>query len=182
VHLGEMKKLTLTFFIVSLILVPQLYLQAQVEPVSKWIFRIGPKISFATKAIANNDAGVGIIGAAEKNIHKNLSVGAETGFTYFLGDKSYFMYGKNKAYTIPLMVEIKRYFLSQYYISPRIGGIYFLLNNLSKTHIQFAYGFASGINLPKESNRINIQAGYTSFRYDHLQRGYATLAAAIIIN
>jgi hypothetical protein len=177
-----MKKLALTFYIVTLILSPQLHLQAQIEPVSKWIIRIGPNSSFATKGIANNDAGVGIIGAAEKNIHKNLSLGAEIGFTYFLGDKSYFMYGKNKAYTIPLMAEMKLYFLSQYYISPRIGGIYFLLNNLSKAHIQLAYGFAGGINLPKKSNRINIQGGYTSFRYDHLQRGYATLAAAIIIN
>jgi hypothetical protein len=109
-------------------------------------------------------------------------VGGETGFNYFFGDKSYSMNGKNKAYTIPLMAEMKLYFLSQFYISPRLGALYFLLNDQSNGHVQFAYGFAGGFNLPKKSNRINIQAGYTGFRHDDVQRGYATLAVAIIIN
>lgn len=155
---------------------------SQIQPVSKWVYHIGTSISFATRSIASNDAGIGIMGGVEKNIYRNLSIGAETGFTYFIGDKSYTIGGKNKAYTIPLLAEIKVYFLSQFYVSPRAGAIYFLLNNLSKGHVRLAYGFTGGFNLPKKSNRINIQAGYTGFRYDGVQRGYATLAAAIIIN
>ena len=146
------------------------------------MFHIGPSISFATNSIANNDAGIGIIGGVEKNIYRDISLGAETGYHYFLGDKSYSIDGKNRAYTIPLLAEIKIYFLSQYYISPRVGAIYFLLNDQVKSHIRLAYGFTGGFNLPKKSNRINIQAGYTGFRHDGVQRGYATLAAAIIIN
>lgn len=155
---------------------------SQIQPTSKWIYDIGPSISFATNSIGNNDAGIGIIGGVEKNIHKNISVGAETGFTYFIGDKSYSVDGKNKAYTIPLLVEMKVYFLSQFYVSPKAGAIYFLLNDQSEGHMQLAYGFTGGLNLPKKSNRINIHAGYTAFRHDDVQRGYATLAAAIIIN
>jgi hypothetical protein len=155
---------------------------SQIQSASKWAFHIGPSISFATKAIANNDAGIGILGGIEKNIFRNLSIGAETGFSYFIGDKTYSTDGKNKAFTIPLVAQLKVYFLSQFYISPRVGVIYFLLNDQSKGHIQLGYGFNGGFNLPKKNNRVNIQAGYTTFRYDHVQRGYATLAAAIIIN
>ena len=158
------------------------YTYSQIQPSSKWIFDVGPSISFATTSIANNDAGIGIQGGVEKNIYKNISVGAETGFTYFIGDKSYSVDGKNKAYSIPLLAEIKVYFLSQFYVSPRAGAIYFLLNDQSKSHVRLAYGFTGGLNLPKKSNRINIQAGYTGFRHDAVQRGYVTLAAAIIIN
>ena len=84
--------------------------------------------------------------------------------------------------SIPLLAELKVYFLSQFYVSPRAGAIYFLLNDQSKSHVRLAYGFTGGLNLPKKSNRINIQAGYTGFRHDAVQRGYVTLAAAIIIN
>ena len=155
---------------------------SQIQPTSKWIYDIGPSISFATRSIANNDAGIGIMGGVEKNIHKNISIGAETGFTYFIGDESYSVDGKNKAYTIVLLAEMKVYFLSQFYVSPKAGAIYFLLNDQSEGHVQLAYGFTGGFNLPKKSNRINIHAGYTAFRHDDVQRGYATLAAAIIIN
>ena len=158
------------------------YTYSQIQPSSRWIFDVGPSISFATTSIANNDAGIGIQGGVEKNIYKNISVGAETGFSYFIGDKSYSVDGKNKAYSIPLLAELKVYFLSQFYVSPRAGAIYFLLNDQSKSHVRLAYGFTGGLNLPKKSNRINIQAGYTGFRHDAVQRGYVTLAAAIIIN
>jgi len=178
----EMNKLTTSLCLLFVIVTMSFPAYSQIQPVSKWIYDIGPSISFATRSIANNEAGIGILGGVEKNVYKNISIGAETGFTYFIGDKSYSVEGKNKAYTIPLMAEVKVYFLSQYYLSPKGGAIYFLLNDLSKGHLRLAYGFTGGFNLPKKSNRINIQAGYTSFRHDAVQRGYATLAAAIIIN
>jgi hypothetical protein len=177
-----MKKLTLSICLTPVFFTLPFLSYAQIQPVTKWIFQVGSSVSFATKAIANNDAGIGIIGRAEKNIYKNYSIGVETGFNYFIGDKSYSMYGKNKAYTIPLLAEMKVYFLSQFYIVPRLGALYFLLNDQSTGHIQFAYGLAGGMNLPKKNNRINIQGGYTAFRHDHVQRGYATLAVAVIIN
>jgi len=177
-----MKKLTLLLFLFSLTSIVPLEICAQIQPVSKWMFHIGPSIAFGVKSIAHNDAGIGILGGVEKNIYKNISVGAETGFTYFIGDKTYTINGKNKSYTIPLLAEMKFYFLSQYYISPRAGAVFFLLNAETKSHVRLAYGFTGGFNLPKKSNRINIQAGYTAFRHDAVQRGYATLAAAIIIN
>lgn len=176
-----MYKLTLSLFILLLVVAIPIHSTAQIQPASKWIYDIGPSISFATKSIANNDAGIGILGGVERNIHKRLSVGAETGFTYFIGDKTYSVEGKNKAYTIPLLAEVKVYFLSQFYVSPRVGSIYFLLNDQSKGNISLAYGLAGGFNLPKKANRINIQLGYTGFRYQNVQRGYITLAAAIII-
>lgn len=151
-------------------------------PSNKWIYRVGPLISFATSHIANNEAALGILGGVERTVYRNLSIGAETGFNYFIGDNSYSTDGKNKAYTIPILAELKLYFLSQFYVSPRLGGIYFLLNDESRGHAGLAYGFAGGLNLPKKNNRINIQTSYTGFRHRGVQRGYATLAAAIIIN
>ena len=177
-----MSKLTVSLFSLLVAASVSIHTYSQIQPTSKWIYDIGPSIAFATHSIANNDAGIGILGGVEKNIYKNISAGVETGFTYFFGDKSYSVDGKNRAYTIPLLAEIKVYFLSQFYVSPRTGAIYFLLNDQSKSHVQLAYGFNGGCNLPKKSNRISIQAGYTGFRHDDVQRGYATLAAAIIIN
>jgi hypothetical protein len=52
---------------------------------------------------------------------------------------------------------------------------------MSSARVRFGYGVASGINLPKKTNRLNVQVAYTGFRYDGISRGYATLAAAIII-
>ena len=177
-----MNKLTTSLILSLFVTFIPGYTNSQIQTTSKWIFDVGPSISFATTSIANNDAGIGIQGGVEKIIYKNIGVGAETGFNYFIGDKSYSVDGKNRAYTIPLLAEIKVYFLSQFYISPRAGAIYFLLNDQSKSHVRLAYGFTGGFNLPKKSNRINIQAGYTGVRHDAVQRGYATLAAAIIID
>ena len=177
-----MSKLTVSLFLLLVAASVSIHTYSQIQPTSKWIYDIGPSIAFATHSIANNDAGIGILGGIERNIYKNISAGAETGFTYFFGDKSYSVDGKNKAYTIPLLAEIKVYFLSQFFVSPRTGAIYFLLNDQSKSHVQLAYGVTGGCNLPKKSNRISIQAGYIGFRHDDVQRGYATLAAAIIIN
>jgi hypothetical protein len=177
----KMNKLTLFLAVLLTTAITPCCTYSQIQPVSKWIYDIGPSISFATQSIANNNAGIGILGGIEKNFYRNLSVGAEIGFTYFIGDNSYTVDGKNKAYSIPLLAELKVYFLSQFYVAPRVGGIYFLLNDQPDSHVRLAYGFAGGFNLPKKSNRINIQAGYTSFHHDDVQRGYATLAAAIII-
>jgi hypothetical protein len=177
-----MNKLTFSLSLFLALVTASSTIYSQIQPVSKWIYHIGPSISFATQAIANNEAGIGISGGVEKNVYRNISIGAETGFTYFIGDKSYSVEGKNKAFTIPLLAEIKVYFLSQFYVSPRAGAIYFLLNDQSKSHLRLAYGITGGFNLPKENNRINIYAGYTGFRHDAIHRGYATLGAAIIIN
>jgi hypothetical protein len=182
VHPAEMNKLTFYLYLVVATVSVSSTSYSQIQPVSKWIYDIGPSISFATNSIANNDAGIGIMGGVEKNVYKNISIGVETGFTYFIGDKSYSVEGKNKAYTIPLLAEVKVYFLSQFYLSPRAGAIYFLLNDQSRSHVRLAYGVTGGFNLPKKNNRINIQAGYTGFRHDSIQRGYGTLGAAIIIN
>ena len=154
---------------------------AQVQPISKWIYHAGPAISFAPRFIANNEAAIGLVAGMERNIYKNLSVGAETGFHYFIGDKTHSTDGKNKAYTIPVFCELKVYFLSQFYAGPRVGAIYFLLNNDARSHVRLAYGLASGFNLPKRNNRINLQAAYTGFAYG-THRGYASVAAGIIIN
>lgn len=146
-----MDKLTIFLLILLATVFVPLPIWSQTQPVSKWIYHIGTSISFATKSIANNNAGIGILGGIEKNVYKNINIGAETGFNYFIGDKSYSIDGKNKAYTIPLLAEIKVYFLSQFYASPRIGGIYFLLNDQSEGHIRLAYGFNAGFTLPKKA-------------------------------
>jgi hypothetical protein len=177
-----MKKLTICVCVFMMTIAVSLKTYSQTQPVNKWIYRVAPSISFATSHIANNDAGLGILGGVERSIYKNLSVGAETGFNYFIGDNSYSTDGKNKAYTIPVLAEMKLYFLSQFYVSPRVGAIYYLLNDEANGHVGLAYGLAGGFNVPKKNNRINIQTCYTSFRHGGVQRGYATLAAAIIIN
>ena len=173
---------TRRIYSLAIAVVLSLPVSSQVQPVSKWIYHIGPSISFATRFIANNEAGLGILAGIEKNVYRNISIGAQTGFNYFIGDKSYSIDGKNKAYTVPLFAEVKVYFLSQFYACPRVGAIYFLLNNEAKSHVRLAYGLAGGFNLPKKNNRINIQAAYTAFQHATVHRGYATLAAAIIIN
>jgi hypothetical protein len=177
-----MKKLTIYLCSLIVTVAFSVDIYSQTQPVNKWTYRVGPSISFATSHIANNEAGLGILGGIERYIYRNISLGAETGFNYFIGDNSYSTDGKNKAYTIPVLAEMKLYFLSQFYVSPRLGAIYFLLNDEANGHVSLAYGLAGGFNLPKRNNRINIQAGYSGFRHDGVQRGYATLVAAIIIN
>lgn len=153
----------------------------QIEPTSKWILRGGPAVAFATQSIAMNEAGIGLIAGVEKHVYKILGIEAEAGFIYFIGDKTYSIYGKNKAYAIPFLAGLKTYVLSQVYVTPRLGIIYFHLNDLPSGYVRPAYGLAAGVNLPRKTNRINIQAGYTGFRKNDVQRGYATLAAGIII-
>ncbi|WP_315819610.1 hypothetical protein [Paraflavitalea speifideaquila] len=56
------------------------------------------------------------------------------------------------------------------------------MNDMRAAAFRPGYGIAGGLNLPKNFNRINIQFGWTGFGYQRTQRGYATLAASIIIN
>jgi hypothetical protein len=114
-------------------------------------------------------------------ISKYFAAEAEAAYSYFTGDNVIYVDAKNKSYAIAVLAGIKAYTLSNVYASLRTGAVYFLLNNMSSARVRFGYGAASGINLPKKTNRLNVQVAYTGFRYDGISRGYATLAAAIII-
>ena len=144
--------------------------------------RLGASVSFALNNIAANNVGIGGMAGVEKPVSKSFSAEAEMSYTYFTGDGALYAEGKNKAYTLPVMAGIKFYPLQNIYASLRTGAVYFLLNNMSSARIRMTWGIAGGINLPKKINRVNIQMGYTGFHYEGVQRGYATLAAAIIIN
>jgi|ADGO01.1.fsa_nt_gi hypothetical protein len=145
-------------------------------------FRVGASIAFGLTNIAHNTVGIGGVAGVEKKVNKVLAAEAEVAYTYFTGDKSVYMQGKNKAWNIPLMAGVKAYVLPGVYGSLRAGGIYFLLNDQPDTHIRPCYGVAAGTNFPQRHQRLNVQLGYTGFRYNGDSRGYATLAASIIIN
>lgn len=145
-------------------------------------YRLGPSLSFGLSHIANNNVGLGGIAGVERNIHGIFAAEAELSYVYFTGDKALYNDGKNKAYTIPAMLGVKAYFFPNTYISARAGGIYFLLNQMSSPELRLSYGLAAGTNFPPKTNRINVQLGYNAFRHYSITRGYATLAAAIIIN
>jgi hypothetical protein len=125
--------------------------------------------------------GLGGIVGAEKMISKHFAAELEASYNYFTGDKAIYADAKNKSYAIPLLAGIKVYPISNVYASARTGAVYFLLNNMSSPRAALGYGLASGINLPQKTNRLNVQMAYTGFRYDGINRGYATLAVAIII-
>lgn len=118
----------------------------------------------------------------ERSVHRVFSPEAEISYSYFFGDKVLYSNGSNKAYTVPLLLGIKTFFVPQFYVSPRVGAVYFKLNGSERSKFTAAYGLASGFNFPKKTNRLNFQLGYTGFRYNGFHRGYATLAFAIIIN
>jgi hypothetical protein len=149
---------------------------------NKTRFRLGATIAFGMNSIADNDVGVGGVAGAEKPFNKLFAGELEASFTYFTGDKVVYPGGDNKAWAIPVMAGIRLYSLSWLYGSVRAGAICFLLNHETSTHIRAAYGIAAGMNIPEKNNRLNLQLGYTGFRFDGKSRGYATLAAAILIN
>jgi hypothetical protein len=149
---------------------------------TKTRFRLGATIAFGLSSIADNDVGVGGIAGVEKPFSKLFAGEVEASFTYFTGDKSVYPDGDNKAWALPLMAGLRLYSYSWLYGSVRAGAVCFLLNHETSTHIRAAYGIAAGMNLPEKNNRLNIQLGYTGFRFDGKSRGYATLAAAILIN
>jgi hypothetical protein len=145
-------------------------------------FRVGATIAFGLTRIADNNVGIGGIAAVERFFSSRFAGEIEASYTYFTGDKGVYPGGDNKAWTIPLLAGVKMYAKKWLYGSLRAGAICFLLNHETSTHIRAAYGLAAGMNLPEKNNRLNIQLGYTSFRFNGDNRGYATLAAAIIIN
>lgn len=149
---------------------------------TKTRFRVGATISFAMTSIADNDVGIGGIAGAEKRFNKLFAGELEASFTYFTGDKIVYPEGDNKAWAIPVLAGLRLYSTSWLYGSVRAGAICFLLNYETSTHISAAYGIAAGMNFPEKNNRLNLQLGYTGFRFGGKSRGYATLAAAILIN
>jgi hypothetical protein len=152
---------------------------AQIKPGP--IFRLGATVSFGLANLTSNHVGIGGIVGAEKMIGDYFGAEIEASYNYFTGDKAIYADAKNKSYTIPLLAGIKMYPLHNVYASLRTGAVYFLLNNMSSARARLGYGAAGGINLPQKTNRLNVQVAYTGFRYDGVNRGYATLAAAIII-
>lgn len=152
---------------------------AQIKPGP--IFRLGATVSFGLSNITSNNVGIGGLVGAEKMISKYFAAETEASYNYFTGDKAIYVDSKNKSYAIPLLAGIKAYPLSNVYASLRTGAVYFLLNNMSSARVRLGYGLAGGINLPQKTNRLNVQVAYTGFQYDGISRGYATLAAAIII-
>lgn len=152
---------------------------AQIKPGP--IFRLGATVSFGLSNLNSNHVGIGGLVGAEKMITKYFAAELEASYNYFTGDNAIYADAKNKSYAIPLLAGIKLYPLSNVYASLRTGAVYFLLNNMSSPRASLGYGAAGGINLPRKTNRLNVQLGYTGFRYDAISRGYATLAVAIII-
>lgn len=154
---------------------------AQKKPPA-WSFRLGPGVSFGLSRLSDNDVGFSGIAGAERKFHRSFAAEAELSYHYFTGDKVVYLEGRNKAWAIPLLAGIKGFAAPNLYASLRTGPILFTLNNMPDAAVTLAYGVAAGVNLPRKANRINTQLQYTSFRYEQVQRGYATLAVAIIIN
>jgi len=145
-------------------------------------FRIGATIAFGMTHMAHNDVGVGGEAGVEKPFSKIFSAELEAGYTYFTGDKMVYDEGGNKAWAIPLLAGARLYPQKWLYASARAGAICFTINSENSTHIRPAYGIAAGVNLPQKINRLNVELQYTGFSFAGNSRGYATLAAAIIIN
>jgi hypothetical protein len=174
IHLIAMTKCCL--FIVP-VLFACLCLHAQTANTLR--FRVGATIAFGLSHIAHNGMGVGGEAGVEKPFSKLFSAELEAGYTYFTGDEMVYPEGNNKAWAIPVLAGARFYGL---YAAVRAGAICFTINSENSTHIRPAYGIAAGVNLPEKNNRLNLQLQYTGFRYAGNSRGYATLAAAIIIN
>lgn len=145
-------------------------------------YRFGASMSFGLQRIANNTVGIGAMVGAERKIGRIFATEAEVSYTYFTGDKLEYESGKNNAFALPAMAGIRAYVFPQVYVAARAGAIWFTLNNMTSSAIRPTYGLAGGINFPKKINRINLQGGYNWLKYAHVQRGYATIAACIIIN
>jgi hypothetical protein len=149
---------------------------------SSYSYRFGAQVAFGLSNIGNNEAGIGGLAGAENRFSRNFAVEVEGSYTYFIGDKVWYEDGKNRAFVLPVLAGIKGYLSSQVYASLRAGAAWFALNSMNKSAVRPAYGIAAGLNVPKSSNRINIQLGWTSFRYGGTQAGYATLSTSININ
>jgi hypothetical protein len=149
---------------------------------SSYSYRFGALVAFGLSGIANNEVGIGGLAGVEKRFSKNFAAEVEGSYTYFIGDKLWYEGGKNRAFALPMLAGIKGYLSPQVYGSVRAGAAWFALNSMNKPAMRPAYGVAAGLNVPKSSSRINIQLGWTSFRYGNTQRGYGTLSTSININ
>lgn len=149
---------------------------------TKLRFRVGASIAFGLAKISHNEVGIGGLAAVEKSFNNLWAGELEASYTYFTGDKVLYLEGENKAWAIPLLAGIKFYPRRWLYGSLRAGAVCFQLNHMTSNHISAAYGIAAGMNLPDKNNRLNIQLAYTGFGFKGDNPGYATLAAAIIIN
>lgn len=165
--------------IICLCVMPGMALSQNKSPYS---FRAGATLSFGMSNIANNNVGLGGLAGAERRINRLFAVEAEGSYSYIIGDDVVYPEGKNKSFAIPVLAGLKLYPFPNIYGSARVGAIYFLLNQLSTPQFSLAYGLAGGFNFPKKTNRLNVQLGYTGFEHESVQRGYTTLAVAIIIN
>ena len=153
---------------------------AQNKP--KYSFRFGAQVAFGLSKITNNTVGIGGLAGAESRFSKTFAAEAEASYVYFTGDKVNYEAARNRAFALPLLIGIKAYLSPQAYVSMRGGLTWFMMNDMASSVFRPGYGIAAGINLPKNFNRVTVQAGWTGFGYDKLQRGYASLAASIIIN
>lgn len=158
-----------------------LFVQAQTDK-KKMRYRVGATISPILVNIANNEVGIGGFLGAEKSFSKSFAAEVEVSYSYFAGDQAMYTEGSNKAWAVPVLAGVKAFVTQNLYGSLRTGAIFFMLNDQTTTHIQPALGLAGGMNFPQKNNRLNIQLGYTGFRFNSSNRGYATLAAAFIIN
>lgn len=149
---------------------------------SAYSYRFGAQLAFGLTKIANNEAGLGGVAGVEKRFSRKFAVEAEGSYAYFIGDKELYETGKNRAFALPVLAGIKGYLSSQLYASLRGGAAWFALNNMNRAAVRPAYGVAAGLNVPRPTSRINIQLGWTSFRYRSTQRGYSTLSTSININ
>lgn len=153
---------------------------AQDKPL--YSFRIGAQVAAGLSEMADNSVGIGGLAGAERVLTRIFALEAEAGYIYFTGDKAYYEGGKNNAFAVPVLVGMKAYLVPSAYVGLRAGFSWFAVNDMSGTAVRPAVGIAAGLNLPRKDNRVNVQAAYTRFGDDGVQRGYASLAASIIIN
>ncbi len=153
---------------------------AQNKP--NYSFRFGAQVAFGLSKITNNTVGIGGLAGAESRFSRTFAAEAEASYVYFTGDKVNYEAARNRAFALPLLIGIKAYLSPQAYVSMRGGLTWFMMNDMPSSAFRPGYGIAAGINLPKNFNRVNVQAGWTGFGYNKTQRGYASLAASIIIN
>jgi hypothetical protein len=149
---------------------------------STYSFRFGAQVAFSLSKITNNSVGIGGLAGAEYRFSKNFAAEGEASYLYFTGDKVAYEAAKNRAFALPLLVGIKGYLTPEAYVSLRGGVNWFVMNDMPASVFRPAYGIAGGLNLPRSFNRVNVQVGWTGFGYQGTQRGYASLAASIIIN
>lgn len=153
---------------------------AQNKP--RYSFRFGAQVAFGLSNISHNTVGIGGLAGAESQFSRTFAAEAEASYLYFTGDKVTYEAARNRAFALPVLIGMKAYLAPQAYVSLRGGITWFMMNDMDKSAFRPGYGIAAGLNLPKNFNRVNVQASWTGFGYNNTQRGYASLSASIIIN